>query len=85
MKNEHFDFVVEHLKLRDYIFPTSHPLDFYIIDELKVESSRQLSRSGIDIVRNKGSITGLLFSRLPNEKFAEEVILFIKQTEVLFI
>mgnify|MGYP000886372095 FL=1 len=82
MKNEHFDFVVEHLKLRDYIFPTSHPLDFYIIDELKVESSRQC----IDIVRNKGStITGLLFSRLPNEKFAEEVILFIKQTEVLFI
>ena len=85
MKKEHFDFVVEHLKLHDYIFPTSHPLDFYIIDELEVEDPHQLSRSGVDIVRNKGSITGLLFSRMPNEKFAEEVICFIKQTEIMFI
>lgn len=87
MKKEHLIYVVQEMQLFNFKCLLSHPLDFYDVSELKVEltSYGSLGSPRVCIVKEDVNGKWFLFDGLSSITFANEVLSFIKQTEILFV
>lgn len=88
MSPEHFDFVCEHFELRNPMSGKKNEWRWPFNDMHELHIVERKRSCSIEFTKADFSRTGhvyWLFENIPSKELAEEIIRYIKETEILFI